>query len=65
VHLKAGESQKVRFELKDRNPSRVTEAGEPIIAEGKYSASVGGGQPNMRASAAGTFQAMGSRMLPE
>ena len=36
----------VRFELKDRDLSMVTEAGEPIIAEGKYSVSIGGGQPN-------------------
>jgi hypothetical protein len=32
VHLKPGESQRVRFELKDRDLSMVTEAGEPIIA---------------------------------
>ena len=45
VHLKPGESQKVRFELKERDLSMVSEAGELIIAEGQYSLSVGGGQP--------------------
>jgi beta-glucosidase len=66
VHLKAGESQKVRFELKERDLSMVTEAGEPIIAEGKYSVSIGGGQPNTEApTVAGTFQVKGTRTLPE
>jgi len=32
VHLNPGESQKVRFELKDRDLSMVSEAGEPIVA---------------------------------
>jgi beta-glucosidase len=66
VHLKPGESQKVRIELKDRDLSMVTEAGEPIIAEGVYSVSIGGGQPNTGASAVtGTFQIMGTKTLPE
>jgi beta-glucosidase len=66
VHLQPGESQKVHFELKDRDLSMVSEAGEPIIAEGKYSISIGGGQPNTGApAAAGTFQVVGSKMLPE
>jgi beta-glucosidase len=66
VHLKSGESQKVRFDLKDRDLSMVSEAGEPIIAEGKYSISVGGGQPNTGApGVAGTFQIKGTKTLPE
>ena len=66
VHLKAGESQKVRFELKERDLSMVTELGEPIVAEGKYSVSVGGGQPDSGApSVAGTFQVKGNKTLPE
>jgi beta-glucosidase len=66
VHLKPGESQKVRFELKERALSMVSEAGEPIIAEGKYSVSVGGGQPNTGApTVTGTFQVKGTKMLPE
>jgi len=66
VHLKPGESQKVQFELKDRDLSMVNDAGEPIIAEGKYSVSIGGGQPNTGApSVAGAFQVKGTKTLPE
>ena len=66
VHLKPGEAQKVIFELKDRDLSMVSEAGEPIIAEGGYSVSVGGGQPNTGApTVAGTFQVKNTKMLPE
>ncbi|HKR83686.1 MAG TPA: glycoside hydrolase family 3 C-terminal domain-containing protein [Terriglobales bacterium] len=66
VHLKPGESQRMRFELKDRDLSMVTEAGDPIIAQGKYSLSIGGGQPNTGApSVAGSFQVKGVKKLPE
>ena len=49
VHLAAGASQKVHFELKNRDLSMVTEAGEPVISAGEYSLSVGGGQPGTSA----------------
>src|SRR5208283_2033657 len=66
VSLKPGESQKVRFELKDRDLSVVSEAGEPVIAEGGYTVSVGVGQPNTGApTVTGTFQVMGTKTLPE
>ena len=66
LHLKPGESQKVRFELKDRDLSMVTEAGEPIIAEGKYSVWIGGGQPNTGApTVVETFNVKGTKTLPE
>jgi beta-glucosidase len=66
VHLNPGESQKVRFDLKDRDLSMVSEAGEPIIAEGEYSVSVGGGQPGTGAPAAtGAFKVTGTKTLPE
>jgi beta-glucosidase len=66
VHLNSGESQKVRFDLKDRDLSMVSEAGEPIIAEGAYSVSIGGGQPGTVAPAAtGTFKVTGTKTLPE
>jgi len=45
VHLEAGASQKLHFELQPRDLSMVTEAGVPIVAEGEYELSVGGGQP--------------------
>jgi beta-glucosidase len=66
VHLKPGQSQKLRFDLKDRDLSMVSEAGEPMIAEGQYSVSVGGGQPDTGAPAvAGRFQVKGTKALPE
>ncbi|HMD77161.1 MAG TPA: glycoside hydrolase family 3 C-terminal domain-containing protein [Terracidiphilus sp.] len=66
VHLAPGESQKVRFELKERDLSMVSEAGEPIIPEGAYTVSIGGGQPNTGAPAVtGTFRVMGTKTLPE
>jgi beta-glucosidase len=66
VHLQAGASQKVRFELKPRDLSMVTEAGEPIVAEGAYTVSVGGGQPNTGAqTVTGTFRVNGTLTLPE
>jgi beta-glucosidase len=44
----------------------VTEAGDPIIAEGKYSLSIGGGQPNTGAPTLRVaFQVKGTRTLPE
>jgi beta-glucosidase len=66
VYLKPGESQKVSFELKDRDLSMVSEAGEPIIAEGAYTVSIGGGPPNTGApTVTGKFQVVGTKMLPE
>ncbi len=66
IHLKQGESEKVRFDLKDRDLSMVTAAGEPIISEGTYLISIGGGQPNTGVSAvAGTFKVKGTKTLPE
>jgi beta-glucosidase len=66
VHLKPGESQQVEFELKDRDLMMVTTDGNPIIAEGKYSISIGGGQPDTGAPAVNTaFQVNGTKPLPE
>jgi beta-glucosidase len=66
IHLLAGEAKTIQFELKDRDLSMVSKAGTPIIVKGKYSVSVGGGQPNTEApSASGTFQVKGTRTLPE
>ncbi len=66
VHLDPGQSQNVQFELRPRDLSMVSDAGEPIIPEGKYSVSVGGGQPGTGASTvAGTFEVKGSVVLAE
>ncbi len=66
VHLEPGASQTLRFELQPRDMSMVTEAGEPIVAEGAYTVSVGGGQPGTGAPAvAGSFTVEGTLTLPE
>ena len=66
VHLEPGTSQTVHFELEPRDMSMVTEAGEPIVAEGAYTATVGGGQPDTGAPAvAGSFTVKGTLTLPE
>jgi beta-glucosidase len=66
VHLEAGASQQLRFELQPRDLSMVTEAGEPIVAEGQYTLSVGGGQPKTGAQVlAQGFEVKGTLVLPE
>jgi beta-glucosidase len=66
LHLKAGESQKVHFDLAERELSIVSEAGEPIIAEGRYSVSIGGCQPYTGGPTIdGMFQVKGMKTLPE
>jgi beta-glucosidase len=66
VHLEPGASQQVSFELRPRDLSMVTEAGEPVIPEGKFTLSIGGGQPGTGAPAAsGDFSVSGTASLPE
>jgi beta-glucosidase len=66
VHLEPGASQKVRFELNPRDISIVTEAGDPTVAAGAYTVTVGGGQPDTGAPAVtGKFNVKGSQKLPE
>ena len=66
IHLEAGASQKVHFELKDRDLGMVTESGDPIIAQGDYSISIGGGQPDTgAATVSGKFHVDGQVALPE
>ena len=66
VHLEAGASEKVRFALKDRDLSMVTEAGDPVIAEGQYTVSVGGGQPGSGVPVlTKSFNVKGEMKLPE
>jgi beta-glucosidase len=66
IHLELGQSKRLQFQLTPRDISMVTDAGEPIVAEGKYSVSVGGGQPNTTApTVEGTFEVKGSITLPE
>jgi beta-glucosidase len=66
IHLDPGASQKVHFELKDRDLSMVTDDGRPIIAGGDYTLSIGGGQPETGAAGAiGHFRVEGQIDLPE
>ena len=66
VHLEPGASQKVHFDLKPRDLSMVTESGEPVVAEGQYKVSIGGGQPGSAAPAVtGSFTIQGQQILPE
>jgi len=66
VHLKAGAAQKLHFDLAPRDLNTVTEAGDPVIAQGEYTVSVGGGQPHTGAAVlTQTFHVDGQLALPE
>ncbi len=66
IHLDPGQSQTVHFQLKKRDLGMVTENGDPIIAGGDYTISIGGGQPQTGAPvASGHFQINGQIALPE
>ncbi len=66
VHLKAGEQKQVSFVLHPRDLSLVTEAGVPVVAEGRYGLAIGGGQPATGAGdVSGNFNVQGSLTLPE
>jgi beta-glucosidase len=66
IHLDPGASQKVHFELKQRDLGMVSEDGNPMIAPGDYTISVGGGQPDTGApGVAGHLHIDGQYALPE
>jgi beta-glucosidase len=66
IHLEPGQSTQVHFDLKDRDLSMVSEAGDPTIAAGEYTVSVGGGQPGTGApTASAKLKIDGSLVLPE
>ena len=66
IHLDPGASQKVHFDLKPRDLGMVTEDGNPIITQGDYTISIGGGQPDTGAPAiSGHFHIEGQYALPE
>jgi beta-glucosidase len=66
VHLEPGAKEKVDFHLSPRDLSMVTLDGDIIIAQGKYTMSIGGAQPgNGVATATGIFEINGQAMLPE
>ena len=66
IHLEPGTSQKIHFDLKPRDLGIVTEDGHPIIAQGDYTISIGGGQPGTGAPTVnGKFHIEGQVDLPE
>jgi beta-glucosidase len=66
IHLEAGASQHVHFELTPRELGMVMEDGNPIIAQGDYTISIGGGQPDTGApDVSGHFRIDGQYALPE
>jgi len=66
IHLDAGASEKVHFELKDRDLGIVTEDGNPMVAQGDYTISIGGGQPDTGLPVvSGTFHVKDQVALPE
>jgi beta-glucosidase len=66
IHLMPGGSRKVEFSLNPRDLSMVTEAGDIIVAPGRYQVSIGGGQPGTQApSVSGGFDIRGQITLPE
>jgi beta-glucosidase len=66
VHLEPGASQNVRFELQPRDLSVVSEVGEPVVPEGEFTLSIGGGQPQTGAPVVTeTFRVKGMLTLPE
>jgi beta-glucosidase len=66
IHLAPGASRIVRFHLRPRDMSMVTEAGDIIVAQGAYTVSIGGGQPGTGAPAvSGEMHVHDQVMLPE
>jgi len=65
VHLKAGESRTVRFDLDARELSHVDAEGRRLVGAGRYGLAVGGGQPGTGALvAAAEFEIRGEKALP-
>jgi beta-glucosidase len=66
IHLEPGAKQTVEFHLSPRDLSMVTEDGDIIEAQGKYTVSVGGGQPNTGVpSVSGSFEISQQIVLSE
>jgi beta-glucosidase len=66
VHLELGASQKVEFQLNPRDLSMVTDLGDIIVAKGKYTVSIGSGQPGTGVpSVNGNLEIKSQIVLPE
>ena len=64
VHLAAGESRRIRFELSPRQLSLVDAAGLRAVEAGRYRLFVGGGQPGTAEGVAAAFTIAGRDALP-
>jgi beta-glucosidase len=66
IYLPPGASERVSFDLRPRDLSMVTPAGDIVVPAGKYQLSIGGGQPGTGApTLTGAFSVNGSLKLPE
>ncbi len=66
VHLEPGASQQVQFQLNPRDLSMVTDLGDIIVAQGRYTLSIGSGQPGTGVPLVnGNFEVKGQVTLPE
>ena len=66
VHLNAGETQHLHFDLGPRDLRSVTESGDNVVQPGEYGLSVGGGQRGTTKAIAGIgFKIDGDLKLPE
>jgi beta-glucosidase len=66
IHLAPQESREVAFHLQPRDLSMVTEGGDILVAQGRYTVSIGGGQPQTAApSSSAPFEVAGQIILPE
>jgi beta-glucosidase len=66
VHLQPGETQHLHFDLKPRDLSSVTDAGDIMVQPGDYALSVGGGQRGYtKAIVAKGFKIDGEEKLPD
>jgi beta-glucosidase len=65
VHLAAGESRAVEFDLTPRDLSSVDPQGKRSVQPGEYSVMVGGAQPRDAEHVTGKFTITGLSELPE
>jgi beta-glucosidase len=66
VHIEPGQSRHVQLTLQPRDLSYVNESGDRLVGEGDYVITVGGGQPNTKASHADAHLSIrGEQKLPE
>jgi beta-glucosidase len=64
VHLAAGESRRIQFELSPRQLSSVDAAGHRAVEAGHYRLFLGGGQPGSNDGVTAAFSIAGNQALP-